>query len=113
MGSRAWRTSWFVGLERHRAVISESGRTFRENGERGADHGHGSVYWVLGGQVRGGRIAGEQVRLSPVTLNQNRDYPVLTDDRALIGGLAQRLYGLDGQLSAVFPSAAPKDLQLV
>ena len=39
-------------------VISEFGRTFRENGDRGTDHGHGSVYWVLGGGIKGGRIAG-------------------------------------------------------
>lgn len=36
-------------------VISEFGRTFRENGDRGTDHGHGSVYWVLGGGIRAGR----------------------------------------------------------
>src|SRR6201996_1718635 len=39
-------------------VVSEFGRTFRENGDRGTDHGHGSVYWVLGGSIRGGRVAG-------------------------------------------------------
>ena len=44
-------------------VLSEFGRTFRENGNRGTDHGHGTVYWVLGGAVNGGRIAGEQQRL--------------------------------------------------
>ena len=43
-------------------VLSEFGRTFRENGTRGTDHGHGSVYWVLGGAVHGGRMAGEEVR---------------------------------------------------
>jgi uncharacterized protein (DUF1501 family) len=95
-------------------VISEFGRTFRENGDRGTDHGHGSTYWVMGGGVRGGRIAGPQVALSPATLNQNRDYPVLTDYRGLIGGLAARLYGLDpAQLQTVFPGAAPVDLGLV
>ena len=43
-------------------VVSEFGRTFRENGDRGTDHGHGSVYWVLGGGIRGGQIAGRQWR---------------------------------------------------
>jgi hypothetical protein len=47
-------------------------------------------------------------------LNQNRDYPVLTDYRGLFGGLFQRLYGLDaGRLQTVFPGAQARDLQLV
>ena len=95
-------------------VISEFGRTFHENGDRGTDHGHGSVYWVMGGGVRGGRIAGPQVALSPATLNQSRDYPVLTDYRSLIGGVVRQAYGLDkGRLERVFPRTEPKDLQLV
>ena len=95
-------------------VLSEFGRTFRENGNRGTDHGHGSVYWVLGGGVRGRRIAGEQVRLSPAALDQDRDYPVLTDDRGLLGGLFRRLWGLDDrQLQAVFPGSRPLDLRLL
>ncbi len=95
-------------------VLSEFGRTFRENGNRGTDHGHGSVYWVLGGGVRGRRIAGEQVRLSPATLDQDRDYPVLTEDRDLLGGLFRRLWGLDArQLQAVFPGSRPLDLRLL
>jgi uncharacterized protein (DUF1501 family) len=94
-------------------VISEFGRTFRENGNRGTDHGHGSVYWVMGGKVRGG-IKGEQVALSARSLNENRDYPVLNDYRDLIGGLFQRLYGLDTkQVQAVFPQSKPKDLGLI
>ena len=107
IGPDAWNNTTVV-------VVSEFGRTFRENGDRGTDHGHGSVYWVLGGQVRGGRMAGQQVAVTQVTLNQNRDYPVLTDYRALIGGLAQRAYGLNPQrLNAVFPDAPRADLQLV
>ena len=96
-------------------VVSEFGRTFRENGDKGTDHGHGSVYWVMGGAVNGGRIAGAQTPVTSASLNQNRDYPVLTDYRALIGGVAGRLYGLDGRrLAQVFPNApATADLQLV
>ncbi|HET7363047.1 MAG TPA: DUF1501 domain-containing protein [Burkholderiales bacterium] len=95
-------------------VVSEFGRTFRENGNRGTDHGHGTVYWALGGGVRGGRVAGEQVRVARDTLFQDRDYPVLNEYRALLGGLFARVYGLDNEaLARIFPGAAPKDLALV
>ena len=64
--------------------------------------------------MKGGRLAGDQVQVVDTTLNQNRDYAVLTDYRALIGGLFGRMYGLNAsQLGQVFPGAAPKDLRLV
>jgi uncharacterized protein (DUF1501 family) len=95
-------------------VVSEFGRTFRENGDKGTDHGHGTVYWVLGGNLKGGRIVGEQVAVSQQTLLQNRDYPVLNNYRDLIGGLLGRTWGLSGsQLQAVFPGARPNGLGLV
>ncbi|MGO4701309.1 DUF1501 domain-containing protein [Dyella sp. 2RAB6] len=95
-------------------VVSEFGRTFRENGNKGTDHGHGTVYWVLGGRVRGGRIAGEQVAVDAKNLLQNRDYPVLNNYRDVLGGLFARTWGLSpNQLQAVFPGAKPRDLQLV
>jgi uncharacterized protein (DUF1501 family) len=94
-------------------VISEFGRTFRENGNRGTDHGHGTAYWVLGGGVRGG-VRGEQVALTPATLHEGRDWPVLNESRAVLGGLFRRMYGLDAaQLARVFPGASVQDLQLV
>ena len=95
-------------------VISEFGRTFRENGNRGTDHGHGTAYWVMGGGVKGG-VRGEQVALTgPAALNQGRDWPVLNEYRAVFGGLFQRLYGLDAaQLQRVFPGSQPRDLRLV
>lgn len=103
----AWRDTVVV-------VASEFGRTLRENGNRGTDHGHGSVYWVLGGSVRGGRVAGEQVRVEPASLFQNRDYPVLNEYRSVLGGLFSRLYGLDAaRLEQVFPGAKALDIGLV
>ncbi|WP_019360200.1 DUF1501 domain-containing protein [Pseudomonas asplenii] len=95
-------------------VVSEFGRTFRENGNRGTDHGHGTVYWVLGGSLRGGRIVGEQVAVNASSLLQNRDYPVLNNYRDLLGGLLGRTWGLStAQLQVVFPGARPNGLQLV
>ena len=95
-------------------VVSEFGRTFRENGNRGTDHGHGSVYWVLGGGIDGGRIAGEQVKVQQSSLLQNRDYPVLNNYRSLLAGMYVRLWGLSpAQLAKVFPDTQTSDLKLV
>ena len=95
-------------------VISEFGRTFHENGNRGTDHGHGTAYWVMGGGVSGG-VKGDQVALTGVAaLNEKRDWPVLNEYRAVFGGVFQRMYGLDAaQLQRVFPGAQPRDLRLV
>jgi uncharacterized protein (DUF1501 family) len=94
-------------------VVSEFGRTFRENGNRGTDHGHGSVYWVLGGSISGGRIAGEQQRVEHDTLFQDRDFPVLNDHRAVLGGLFRRMWDLSpDHLERVFPDVVPADLKL-
>jgi uncharacterized protein (DUF1501 family) len=95
-------------------VLSEFGRTFRENGNGGTDHGHGSVYWVLGGRVNGGRIAGEQVRVAQNTLFQDRDYPVLNNYRGVLAGIFATLWGLGPQqLEVIFPGVRPLDLKLV
>ena len=95
-------------------VVSEFGRTFRENGDHGTDHGHGSVYWVLGGGIKGGRIAGAQVAVTQANLFQDRDWPVLNEYRSLIGGVLQKSYGLSpDQMAQIFPSAQPQDLALI
>ncbi|MCA1863431.1 DUF1501 domain-containing protein [Janthinobacterium sp. HSC-3S05] len=106
MGS-AWRHTVVV-------VVSEFGRTFRENGNRGTDHGHGSVFWVLGGGIKGKQVAGEQVAISQATLFQNRDMPVLNEYRAVLGGLLRRTFGLTpAQLDHVFAGVKPVELGLV
>jgi uncharacterized protein (DUF1501 family) len=107
IGPAGWRDA--VGV-----VISEFGRTFRENGDRGTDRGHGSVCWVMGGGINGGRIVGEQVKVEQANLFQNRDYPVLTDYRALFAGLFQRMFGLDGaSVQRILAGVRPAELGLV
>jgi uncharacterized protein (DUF1501 family) len=95
-------------------VVSEFGRTFRENGDRGTDHGHGSVYWVLGGKIRGGQVAGRQVPVNQSTLFQDRDWPVLNNYRAMIGGILAKVYGInESQVQKIFPSSQSLDLGLI
>jgi uncharacterized protein (DUF1501 family) len=95
-------------------VLSEFGRTFRENGSRGTDHGHGTVYWVLGGSINGGAIVGAQQSVARKTLFQDRDYPVLNDYRAVLGGVFRSMWGLSPSQSArIFPQTAPVDLKLI
>ena len=107
IGPEAWNDTLVV-------VISEFGRTFRENGNRGTDHGHGSVYWVLGGGVKGGRLAGEQVKVSQATCSRTATIPCSPTTAMMFGGLFQRIYGLDrAALEKIFPGAPPRDLALV
>ena len=95
-------------------VVSEFGRTFRENGNNGTDHGHGSVYWVLGGAINGGRIAGEQLAIKRANLFQDRDYPVLNNYRSVLGGLFRSIWDLSAiKLAHVFPAIKPLDLKLI
>jgi uncharacterized protein (DUF1501 family) len=95
-------------------VLSEFGRTFRQNGNRGTDHGHGTVYWVLGGSLRGGKVAGEQIRVDQPSLFQNRDFQVLNDYRAVLGGLMARMYGLGtAQTEQIFSGIKSRDLGLI
>jgi uncharacterized protein (DUF1501 family) len=95
-------------------VVSEFGRTFRENGNKGTDHGHGSIYWILGAGIRGGHVVGPQVKVERAALLQDRDLPVLTDVRDLLGGVFARLWGLSPfDLERVFPGAVPRDLGIV
>jgi uncharacterized protein (DUF1501 family) len=68
----------------------------------------------VGGGINGGRIHGEQIKIDQAHLFQNRDYPVLTDYRAMLGGLFERMYGLDtANLQRIFPGARPAELGLV
>ena len=85
-------------------VLSEFGRTVHENGDGGTDHGHGNVIWVMGGNIRGGRIYGDWPGLAPARLYQRRDLAVTTDYRLALAAILERHLRLeDQQLAQIFP----------
>ncbi len=85
-------------------VMSEFGRTVKENGNKGTDHGHGNVMWILGGKVRGQKVYGEWLGLQESVLHENRDLPVTTDFRQPISSILQNRLGLNNDsLNRVFP----------
>jgi len=83
-------------------TMSEFGRTARENGNRGTDHGHANVMFVLGGPVRGGQIYGQWPGLEPEQLNEGRDLALTTDFRRVLGEVLSRHLG-NHDLAGVFP----------
>ncbi|MBV8035988.1 DUF1501 domain-containing protein [Roseateles sp.] len=85
-------------------VASEFGRTLRQNGNGGTDHGRGNVIWLLGGPVAGGQVLGEWPGLDAGALADGRDLAVRTDFRQVLAPLLQRHLGLsETALAAVFP----------
>lgn len=86
--------------------FTEFGRTVRENGSAGTDHGHGSVAMVLGARVAGGRVLGSFPSLAPGDLYEARDLPVTVDYRDVFGELLVRHLGL-ALPPGLFPGFAP------
>ena len=84
------------------ACATEFGRTVKENGTRGTDHGHGSVLTVLGGAVKGGKIYGEVRSLAQQNLFEGRDLQVTTDYRDIFSEILSKHLGLT-TLANVFP----------
>jgi uncharacterized protein (DUF1501 family) len=83
-------------------TMSEFGRTARENGNRGTDHGHANAMFVIGNSVRGGRVYGEWPGLKADKLYEGRDLALTTDFRDVFGEIAQRHLG-NTNPQAVFP----------
>jgi uncharacterized protein (DUF1501 family) len=86
-------------------VMSEFGRTARENGTGGTDHGHGNVMLLLGGSVQGGRVLGNFPGLQEEHLFERRDVPVTTDFRDVLAEICERHLRV-ADASALFPSYA-------
>jgi uncharacterized protein (DUF1501 family) len=85
-------------------TMSEFGRTARENGTRGTDHGHANVMFVMGGPVKGGRVYGRWPGLAPEQLNEGRDLAVTTDFRQVLAEAAFKQIGAR-DLNLTFPGA--------
>lgn len=93
-------------------TISEFGRTARQNGDGGTDHGHGTCFLAMGGNVKGGRVLGEWPGLAPEQLYESRDLAVTTDFRRVFGELASSHLGIR-DLKGLFPgfSVGPHDFR--
>lgn len=83
-------------------TMSEFGRTVRENGNRGTDHGHANAMFVLGNDIRGGKIYGEWPGLKSEQLYEGRDLALTTDFRDVFGEIAKQHLGTSN-LQQVFP----------
>jgi uncharacterized protein (DUF1501 family) len=85
-------------------TMSEFGRTARQNGTGGTDHGHANAMFVLGGHVKGGKVYGRWPGLADEQLNEGRDLTVTTDFRQVLGEAVAKTIGANN-LDIVFPGA--------
>jgi uncharacterized protein (DUF1501 family) len=83
-------------------TMSEFGRTVRENGNRGTDHGHANAMFVMGNSVKGGKVYGRWPGLKEDQLFEGRDLALTTDFREVFGEIATRHLGAT-ELKSVFP----------
>jgi uncharacterized protein (DUF1501 family) len=90
-------------------TMSEFGRTARQNGSAGTDHGHAGCLFVIGGSVRGGKVHGKWPGLEPEQLNEGRDLALTTDFRSVFGEVVRKHLGASA-LERVFPGFSPSDL---
>jgi uncharacterized protein (DUF1501 family) len=84
-------------------TMSEFGRTAKENGNRGTDHGHANCMFVMGGDVKGGKVYGRWPGLGEGQLNEGRDLALTTDFRSVLGEILRKHNGVK-DLGPVFPS---------
>jgi uncharacterized protein (DUF1501 family) len=99
-----WRDMGDAGETVTVVTMSEFGRTARENGTGGTDHGHANAMFVLGGGVKGGRVYGQWPGLETEQLNEGRDLKLTTDYRAVLGEVLSHAMG-SVNLEAVFPGS--------
>lgn len=84
-------------------VMSEFGRTVKENGTYGTDHGHGGFMLASGGMVNGGGLYGNWTGLDQRRLHHGRDLPVHVDFRVVFAEALQALFGFNTDQADFFP----------
>jgi uncharacterized protein (DUF1501 family) len=88
-------------------TMSEFGRTAKENGNRGTDHGHANSMFVFGGEVKGGKVYGDWPGLDKEQLYEGRDLALTTDFRDVLGEVVAGQLG-NKDIRKVFPEYDPK-----
>jgi uncharacterized protein (DUF1501 family) len=85
--------------------LTEFGRTARQNGTKGTDHGTGGAMIYAGGAMRGGQFVGQWPGLAEADLYDRRDIMPTSDVRSMVAWVMRGLFGLDRTTLAthVFP----------
>src|SRR5260370_25030033 len=96
-------------------TMSEFGRTAKENGNRGTDHGHANCMFIMGGDVKGGEDYGKWPGLNDHQLNEGRDLALTTDFRSVVGEIVTKLIAVKDLKLAfpVFDNNPPKATGLI
>lgn len=106
LGPTEWRRTRVI-------LTSEFGRTVRENGTQGTDHGFGGLWLLAGGAIAGGRMLGNFAGLAPHQLHEGREVPVQSDSRELMASVLAQTFGLQAPaLDRVFPGRPRTGLSL-
>jgi uncharacterized protein (DUF1501 family) len=93
-------------------TMSEFGRTARQNGSGGTDHGHAGCLFVIGGSVKGGKVHGRWPGLEPEQLNEGRDLALTTDFRSVFGEVVRKHLGATA-LDRIFPGFSATEIGLL
>jgi uncharacterized protein (DUF1501 family) len=93
-------------------TMSEFGRTARQNGSGGTDHGHAGCLFVIGGSVKGGKVLGKWPGLEREQLNEGRDLALTTDFRSVFGEVVRKHLGASA-LDRIFPGFTPAEIGIL
>jgi uncharacterized protein (DUF1501 family) len=92
-------------------TMTEFGRTVKQNGTGGTDHGRASCYFLLGKNIKGGKVHGTVNDLNPIHLEDGRDLPVTTDFRTVFNEVAKKQLSISDS-GIIFPDWKREGIEL-